>query len=81
MFSAVIPFAQQRTVDWVSLTNQTAQFFIGVLARLSKTGIDPFTLHMSRAICSEFSISSFVQQSLTDVIQKLKKYDSYGDLI
>ena len=81
MSSAVVPFAQQGTVDWVALSNASAHFSIGVLARLSKAGIDPFTLQMGRAICADFTLSASVQQSLTDAIQKVKKYGSYGNVI
>lgn len=85
MSSAVAPrnpsFAQQGTVDWVGLSNSTAQFSVGVLARLSKAGIDVFTLQMGRAICSDFPLTPSVQDGLTDAIQKLKKYGSYGDLV
>lgn len=85
MSSAVVlrnqNFEQQGTVDWVGLSNSTAQFSVGVLARLSKAGIDVFTLQMSRAICSNFTLTPSVQDSLTDAIQKLKKYGSYGDLV
>lgn len=73
MSSAVVPFAQQGSVDWVALSNASAHFSVGVLARLSKAGIDPFTLQVGRAICSESIIASSVQQNLTNAVQKLKK--------
>lgn len=81
MSSAVVPFAQQGSVDWVALSNFSAHFSIGVLARLSKDGLDPFTLQMGRAICSDFTITSSFQQSLTDAIHGLKKYGSYGNVL
>lgn len=81
MSSAVVPFAQQGSMDWVALSNASAHFSIGVLARLSKAGIDPFTLQMSRAICTDFTLTASVQQSLTDAIHKLKKYGSYGNVV
>jgi hypothetical protein len=85
MSSAVVPrnadFAQQGSVDWVALSNSTAHFSIGLLARLSKAGIDAFTIQMGRAICSDFTMTPSVQQGLVDAIQKLKKYGSYGNVI
>lgn len=81
MSAAVVPFAQQGTVDWVALSNASAHFTVGVLARLSKAGVDPFTLQMGRAICANFTLTASVQQSLTDAIQKLKKFGSYGNVI
>jgi hypothetical protein len=85
MSSAVVPrnadFAQQGNVDWVALSNSTANFSIALLARLSKAGIDAFTIQMGRAICSDFIMTPSVQQGLVDAIQKLKKYGSYGNVI
>lgn len=70
-----------RYLDWAALSNSSAQFIVGVLARLSKAGIDAFTLQVSRAIDSNFTLTSFTQKSLIDAIHRLKKYGSYDNVL
>ena len=74
-------FAQQGSVDWVALSNSSVQFSVAVLARLSRAGIDAFTLQFGRAICSNFSLEPHAQGRINDAIMKLKKYGSYQDII
>lgn len=57
------------------------QFSVAVLARLSRAGIDAFTLQFGRSICSSFSLEPHAQERIYDVIVKLKKYGSYQDII
>ena len=68
------PFQQQGSVDWVELSSRSVQFSIAVLARLSRAGIDPFTLQVGRAICANFSLQPIAQERITDAILALKKY-------
>lgn len=56
-------------------------FSVAVLARLSKAGIDPFTLQVGRAICTNFSLHPIAQGRISDAILALKKFGSYGDII
>ena len=74
-------FAQQGSVDWVALSNSSVQFSVAVLARLSRAGIDAFTLQFGRAICSNFSLEPHAQERIYDAIVKLKKYGSYQNII
>ena len=74
-------FQQQGTVDWVELSSRSVQFSVAVLARLSKAGIDPFTLQVGRAICTNFSLNPIAQGRISDAISALKKFGSYGDII
>ena len=74
-------FQQQGSVDWVELSSTSVQFSVAVLARLSKAGIDPFTLQVGRAICSNFSLHPTAQERISTAILALKKYGSYGDVI
>lgn len=74
-------FQQQGTVDWVELSGRSVQFSVAVLARLSKSGIDPFTLQVGRAICTNFSLHPLAQGRISDAVLALKKYGSYGDII
>ena len=87
MSSALVPssgfsnFAQQGSVDWVALSNSSVQFSVAVLARLSKAGIDAFTLQFGRAICCNFALEPRAQELVAEAIHNAKKYGSYGDLI
>lgn len=85
MSGALVPkstnFQQQGTVDWVELSGRSVQFSVAVLARLSKAGIDPFTLQVGRAICTNFSLHPIAQGRISDAILALKKFGSYGDII
>ncbi len=74
-------FAQQGSVDWVALSTSSVQFSVAVLARLSRAGIDAFTLQFGRAICYNFSLEPHAQERIYDAIVKLKKYGSYKDII
>ena len=85
MSSTLVPtparFQQQGSIDWVELSGRSVQFSVAVLARLSKAGIDPFTLQVGRAICSNFSLHPNAQDCISTAILGLKKYGSYGDVI
>ena len=85
MSGALVPassnFQQQGTVDWVELSGRSVNFSVAVLARLSKAGIDPFTLQVGRAICTNFSLDPVAQQRISEAIQALRKFGSYGDII
>ena len=85
MSGALVPassnFQQQGSVDWVELSARSVHFSVAVLARLSKAGIDPFTLHVGRAICTNFSLDPVAQQRISEAIQALRKFGSYGDII
>ena len=74
-------FQQQGSVDWVELSGRSVQFSVAVLARLSKAGIDPFTLQVGRAICTNFSLNPIAQGRISDAILALKKFGSYGDIM
>lgn len=74
-------FSQQGQVDWVELSSKSVQFSVAVLSRLSRAGIDAYTLHVSRAICLGFALDPIAQERITDAIFRLKKYSSYGNLI
>ena len=74
-------FAQQGSVDWVALSGSSVQFSVAVLARLSKAGIDAFTLLSGQAICCNFALEPRAQELVSEAIHKAKKYPSYGDLM
>lgn len=57
------------------------QISVAVLARLSKAGVDPFTLQVGKAACFNIALGPPGQERISDEIFKLKKYSSYGELI
>ena len=57
------------------------QFSVAVLARLSKAGIDAFTLSFGQAICCNFALEPRAQELVSEALRKAKKYPSYGDLM
>ena len=65
----------------MELSGRSVHFSVAVLARLSKAGIDPFTLQVGRAICTNFSLHPIAQGRISDAILALKKFGSYGDII
>ena len=74
-------FSQQGQVDWVELSTRSVQFSVAVLARLSRAGIDAYTLQVGRALCLNFALDPIAQEHIADAIFQLKKYSSYGNLI
>ena len=80
-FNSSPGFAQQGSVDWVALSSTSVQYSVAVLSRLSKAGIDAFTLQVGRAICYNFALEPQAQERITAEILKLKRYGSYGNII
>lgn len=74
-------FSQQGQVDWVDLSSKSVQFSVAVPARLSRAGIDAYTLHVGRAVCLSIALDPIAHERIEDAIFKLKKYSSYGDLM
>lgn len=87
MSDALVPqsssagFSQQGQVDWVKLSGRSVQFFVAVLARLAKAGVDVFTIQVSKAICLTFTLNLIAQERIADAISKLRKYESFGNVI
>lgn len=50
--STAVGFQQQGTVDWTKVLSGSVAFSVHVLSRLSKVGIEAFTIYAARAIFS-----------------------------
>lgn len=74
-------FTQQGTVDWVALSNSSVTCSVAVLARLSRAGIDLYTLQVGRAICCNFSLESQSQQRVLQAVTRLRKYGSFDRIV
>lgn len=87
MDSALIPsqsgpvFSQQGTVDWTQLANSSVTFSLGVLSRLSKAGVEPFTLAVGQAIFLRFPLPPETQQEIHTTLANLKPFSSYGNVL
>lgn len=74
-------FAQQGSVDWVSLSNSTLGFSVEILSRFSKAGVEMITVAVGQAIFSTFVVPSAGQKRVTDAVAKLKVFSSYGNVL
>ena len=74
-------FAQQGTVDYVSLSNSTLTFSVEILSRFSKAGVEMITFAMGQAICSRFRVPTEGQKNVADAVLKLKAYPSLGNVL
>ena len=54
---------------------------VAILSRLSRAGIDAFTLQIGRALCSNFALEPKAQKQISEAIRNLRRYGSIGDVI
>lgn len=71
-------FAQQGTLDWVSLAKAPVTFTFESMARYSKAGVDTTTVVAGRAICSSFLLPPHVEKDILDTVEKLPRIALYG---
>jgi hypothetical protein len=74
-------FAQQGSVDWVSLSQSTLGFSVEILSRFSKAGVEMITVAIGQAIFSTFVVPSEGQKRIADAVGKLKVFSSYGNVL
>ena len=74
-------FAQQGTVDWVTLGQSQWSASIAILGRLSSAGIEPLTVAVGQAICSRISLGISGERLLRDSMANLKACSSFGDVV
>lgn len=79
--SGLANFAQQGSVDWVSLSNSTLSFSVEVLSRFSKAGVEMVTVAVGQAIFSAYNIPPEGQKRLSDAVSKLQAFSSYGKVL
>lgn len=70
--SAGASFQQSGQVDWVSLSRSVVQISVGTLARLSRAGVDAYTVQVGKALCWNLELSAKVQDNLVEEIKNLK---------
>jgi len=70
--SAGASFQQSGHFDWVSLSRSVVQISVGTLARLSRAGVDAYTVQVGQALCLNLELSAKVQDNLVEEINNLK---------
>lgn len=70
--SAGASFQQSGQLDWVSLSRSVVQISVGTLARLSRAGVDAYTVQVGKALCWNLELSPKVQDDLVEEIKNLK---------
>jgi hypothetical protein len=70
--SAGASFQQSGQFDWVSLSRSVVQISVGTLARLSRAGVDAYTVQVGKALCWNLELSAKVQDNLVEEIKNLK---------
>ena len=65
----------------MALSRSTVNVSLAMLARLSRSGIDQYTVQLGRVLCRNFQLAPRVQDSMEDSIKKLKKYGTCTDLL
>lgn len=74
-------FAQQGTVDWVSLGQTQFSASIAVLGRLSSAGVEPLTVAVGQAICSSIPLGIHGENFLAEAMSRLQACSSFGDVV
>ena len=74
-------FAQQGSVDWVSLGQTQFSASIAVLGRLSAAGVEPLTVAVGQAICSSIPLGMHGEKVLAEAMSRLQACSSFGDVI
>ncbi|KAF4496079.1 hypothetical protein FAGAP_7770 [Fusarium agapanthi] len=76
--STAVSFQQQGTVDWTRVLSGSATFSIDVLSRLSKAGVEAFTIYAARAIFSNVKLGPNGELRLHHALDKLSAFHSFG---
>ena len=71
----------QGQIDWVALANTTVTSSVGLLARISGAGVDPFTIAVGQAIGSKFKISRLGIHRFETAISNLKHASVLGEVM
>ncbi|KAF5602653.1 hypothetical protein FPCIR_1773 [Fusarium pseudocircinatum] len=73
-----VGFQQQGTVDWTRVMSGSVTFSVDVLSRLSKAGVEAFTIYAARAIFSNVKLGRNGEMRLHSALDKLSAFPSFG---
>ncbi|KAF5538900.1 hypothetical protein FPHYL_12413 [Fusarium phyllophilum] len=76
--STAVGFQQQGTVDWTRVMSGSVTFSVDVLSRLSKAGVEAFTIYAARAIFSNVKLGPTGELRLHRALDKLTAFPSFG---
>ena len=76
-----VGFAQQGTIDWVSLGQTQFSASIAVLGRLSSAGVEPLTVAVGQAICASIPLGTHGEKVLAEEMSRLRACSSFGDVV
>ncbi|KAF9772554.1 hypothetical protein IL306_009746 [Fusarium sp. DS 682] len=79
--STAVGFQQQGTVDWTKVLSGSVSFSVDVLSRLSKAGIEAFTIYAARAIFSNVKLGPNGELRLHRALDKLSAFPSFGKVL
>lgn len=76
--STAVGFQQQGTVDWTRVMSGSVKFSVDVLSRLSKAGVETFTVYAARAIFSNVKLGPNGELRLHRALDTLGAFPSFG---
>ncbi|KAF5652418.1 hypothetical protein F25303_3295 [Fusarium sp. NRRL 25303] len=79
--STAVGFQQQGTVDWTTVLSGSITFSVDVLSRLSKSGVEAFTIYAARAIFSNVKIGPNGELRLHRALDRLTAFPSFGKVL
>ena len=74
-------FNQQGTIEWTNIANYTVTASVALLGRLASAGIEPLTVAVGQAICSDLVLGPTGERRLQESLNSLKSFSSFGDAI
>lgn len=74
-------FHTQGSLSLVDLVAKPVQYTVGVLARLSAQGVDPYTLHVAHFIAGKFQIGPNRSRRIQAILSSLKCFSGYGKVL
>ncbi|KAF5700133.1 hypothetical protein FMUND_14438 [Fusarium mundagurra] len=79
--STAVGFQQQGTVDWTRIMSGSVTFSVDVLSRLSRAGVEAFTIYAARAIFSNVKIGPNGELRLHRALDTLTAFPSFGKVL
>ncbi|KAK6348052.1 hypothetical protein TWF718_005871 [Orbilia javanica] len=74
-------FSTSGQVDWVTIAGSSVKFTVDVLARLSKAGIEAFTLAAAYALLAPFKLSNRAEVQVYESVGKLRAFSSFNSAL
>ncbi|ETS84384.1 hypothetical protein PFICI_02409 [Pestalotiopsis fici W106-1] len=74
-------FAQQGSLDWVSLSRSSVAFTVDILGRFMAAGVQPFTIMVGQEIAKNLRLSTSGEKNIQDALNSLRSYRGLGDVI